>query len=233
MKILTGIATTTHVDKYNEQMGKSALDDMARQIREKYIPQLIEHDPNRQIGVILYGEVFQLADKEYALGIVSGIFENKEEAENFKTGESNNAWEDFRKDLDINKLLQLNNENCQQKNAKVTDSSKLNITDLLAIHLDSTQVLPDGTVYKIKRFIVSVGDLKIEVYPKDHAPQHFHVISKQRNIDARFDIKTLNLLNTKHGNMNEKDIKKIQNFFKLNPFYLKKLKSEYERMNDY
>jgi len=229
MKILTGIASTTHIDRQNEQMEKSALNSMANKIKERFIPQLIEHDPNQYIGVILYGEVFQLKDGEYALGIVSGIFENKDEKEIFKTGQSNNIWQDYKKYLDIGKLRKLNEQNHQSKQISSTPKN-LNIADFLKTHLDSTQVLPDGTVYKIKRFIASTGDLRIEVYPKDHSPQHFHVISKQRKIDARFDIQTLNLINAKQGSIQEKDINKIQNFFKIYPNYLKKLKSEYARM---
>jgi len=229
MKIITGIASTTHIDRHNERMAKSALDSMAEQVKERFIPQLIEHDPNQHIGAGLYGEVFQLKDGEYALGIVSGIFENNEEKEIFKTGQPNNVWQDYKKYLDIDELLKLNKQNHQTKQINFF-SQDSNIADLLETHLDSTQVLPDGTVYKIKRFIASTGDLRIEVYPKDHSPQHFHVISRQRKIDARFDIATLNLINTKLGSIQEKDIKKIQNFFNIFPDCLKKLRNEHARM---
>jgi len=229
MKITTGIASTTHIDRHNERMAKSALDGMAEQIKKRFIPQLIEHDQNQHIGVVLYGEVFQLKDSEYALGIVSGIFENEEEREKYKTGRPNVAWQDYKKYLDIDELLKMNEQNHQA--SQIDPSSKnSNIADLLETHLDSTQVLPDGTVYKIKRFIAATGDLRIEVYPKDHSPQHFHVISKQRGIDARFDIKTLNLINTKQGTIRESDVRKIQNFFKTYPKCLEKLKSEHARL---
>jgi len=229
MIIITGIASTTHIDRHNERMAKSALDGMAKQIKERFIPHLIEHDPNQHIGIILYGEVFQLKDGEYALGIVSGLFENKEEE--FKTRQPNNVWQNYKKYLDIAELQKLKEQNHQSKEIS-SSLKKSNIGDLLEAHLDSTQVLPDGTVYEIKRFIASTGDLRIEVYPKDHNPPHFHVISKQRNIDARFDIETLNLINTKRGSIKEKDVKKIQNFFRTNPDILEKLKKEHERLNN-
>lgn len=231
MIINIGIASTTHIDRHNERMAKSALDDMAEQIKEKFIPQLIEHDPNQHIGVILYGKVFQLNDSEYALGIVSGIFENDYEKENFKTNKSNTVWQDYQKYLDIDELLKMSEQNQQpfQNNSPQKD---FNIADLLEAHLDSTQVLPDGTVYKIKRYIAATGDLRIEVYPKDHEHQpHFHVISKQRGINARFDIKTLALINMKQGKIKESDIKKIQNFFNSNPTILEKLVNEHTRLN--
>ena len=231
MNLTIGIASTTHIDRHNERMAKSALDDMAKQIKEKFIPQLIEHDPNQHIGVLLYGEVFRLKDGEYALGIVSGIFENKKEKERYKTGQPNDVWQNYKKYLNIDELLNFNKQNHQTIQNKPS-SQGLNIADLLERHLDSTQVLPDGTVYKIKKFIAATGDLSIEVYPKDHYPQHFHVISKQREINARFDIKTLNLIDIKHGRIKQKDVKKIQNFFKTNPIILEKLKKEHARLNN-
>lgn len=230
MKITTGIASTTHIDRHNERMAKSALDSMAEQIKDRFIPQLIEHDPNQHIGVLLYGEVFQLNDGEYALGIVSGIFENEQEKKDYKTGDSNKIWQDYKKYLDIDELVKMNEQNKQM--AKANNPKQANIADLLETHLDSTQVLPNGTVYKIKRFIASTGDLKIEVYPKDHEPEHFHVISKQRKINARFDIKTLDHINNKQGSISSSDIKKIQNFFDTHPKMLEFLKNEHARLSN-
>ena len=233
MKIVTGIFSTTHIDRHDERMAKSALDGMAKQIKERFIPQLIEHDPNQHIGAILYGEVFQLKDGEYALGGVSGIFENEQEREKYKTGKSNDVWQDYKKYLDIDELLKMNEQN-HQTNQINNSPKQSNIADLLETHLDSTQILPDGTVYKIKRFIASTGDLRVEVYPKDHEHQpHFHVISKQRRINARFDIKTLDLISMKQGTIRGSDIKKIQNFFKINPTFLEKLKTEHEKLNQF
>jgi len=231
MIINIGIASTTHVDRHNERMAKSALEGMAKQIKEKFIPQLIEHDPNQHIGVVLYGEVFQLQDSEYALGIVSGIFENNDEKEKFETGKSNTVWPNYQKYLNVNELLKMSEQN-QQKSQNNFYKKDFNVADLLETHLDSTQVLPDGTVYKIKRYIAATGDLRIEVYPKDHENQpHFHVISKQRGLNARFDIKTLDLINMKQDKIKESDIKKIQNFFSSNPTILQKLVSEHTRLN--
>ncbi len=72
MNITTAIASTTHIDKHGDRFAKSALDDMARQIKTKFIPHLVEHDPKQQVGAALYGEVFKLGDGEYALGVVTG-----------------------------------------------------------------------------------------------------------------------------------------------------------------
>ncbi len=92
--------------------------------------------------------------------------------------------------------------------------------------------MPDGTVYKIKRFIASTGDLSIDVYAKDHEYEpHFHVISKQRSIDARFDLETLEVISMKTGTIKQSDVKKIKDFFKLRPDKLKFLNDEHKRLN--
>lgn len=229
MKIITGIASTTHLDRHFEKMSKMHLDDFALRINEVYIPQLIEHDWNRQVGVNLYGEVFQLADGEYALGVVSGEFENQSEKDLFKNGDPNTVANDYKKYLNIENLIKINKEisDNQESNVAIPD---LDLAQLLEIHLDSTSQLPNGDIYKTKRFIAGTDDLKVYIYPKDHLPAHFHVISKQRNIDARFDIYTLELINMKKGNIKNVDIKKIKNFFETNPLERKKLITEYERL---
>jgi len=228
MKIGIGIASTTHIDRHNERMAKSALDGMADQIKEKYIPQLVEHDWNRHVGVLLYGEVFQLKDGEYALGVVTGLFENEDEKNEFKSGQPNRVWQNYKHYLNTEELIRLSD----QKKPDLVNQNRIpvNVADLLETHLDSTQVLPDGRVYKIKRFIAATGDLRIEVYPKDHEPSHFHVISKQRGINARFDIHTLELVNMKEGKIKKDDIKKIQDFFRISPTFLNRLRNEHSRM---
>ena len=230
MKIITAIASTTHIDSHGERFAKSALDGMAKQIKESYIPHLIEHDPNKHIGAVLYGEVFQLGDNEYALGVVAGIFENDDERIMCESGKLNKLWATGKKHLDINKLLKMHANNGSKGHSKPPSTRTL--ADLLETHLDSTKVLPDGKVYKIKRYIASVGGLRIEVYPKDHKHQpHFHVISKQRSINARFDLASLELINLKSGKIKQDDIKKIQNFFKLRPDKLEELRQEHRRLN--
>lgn len=228
MKIGIGIASTTHIDRHNERMAKSALDGMADQIKGKYIPQLVEHDWNRHVGVLLYGEVFQLKDGEYALGVVAGLFENEDEKNKFKSGQPNKVWQNYKHYLNTEELIGLSN----RKEPDLVSQNRIpvNVADLLETHLDSTQVLPDGRVYKIKRFIAATGDLRIEVYPKDHEPSHFHVISKQRGINARFDIHTLELVNMKEGKIKKDDIKKIQDFFRISPTLLNRLRNEHSRM---
>ncbi len=226
MKIIVAIASTTHIDLHNQRMAKIALDGMAEQIRSKYIPQLIEHDPNRMIGVLLEGKVIEMDDGEFALYVVGGIFDNEEEKHSYEIGSKNLVW---RKYSDY--LNEVNTE-IKQKDIYSTkkESEDLSITDLLEIHLDSTKIWIDGSVYFVKHFIASTKDLSIHVYPKDHWPAHFHVISKQRNIDARFDLDTLDLISEKRGLITQADIKKIKHLLQFNPIIFDKLRSEHARL---
>lgn len=227
MKITTGIASTTHVDRHGEKMSKQTLVSMAEEINKKFIPLLIEHDFNRQIGINLYAKVFQLDDGEFALGVVCGVFENSAEKEKYKARRTN-TFKRGEEYLDIQKLKRV-----QEKNiiSRKKPERYNNIAKLLETHLDTTEILPDGRVYKVKRFIAQVNDLKIEIYPKDHYPPHFHVISRSRDINARFDLITLEHLNNKAGNIKQKDVKKIQNFFITHPDFYNKLRNEHLRFN--
>jgi len=230
MKIITAIASTTHIDRHNERMSKQALDGMAVQIRTKYIPMLIDHDFNKQIGILLYGEVVALKDGEFALCVVSGSFETDKDKDKYPVGRSNTVWKKYCHY--INNAEKMCNENLSKSKTEVISKPKTdpNIADLLETHLDSTQVLPDGTVYKIKKFIAATGDLRIEVYPMDHYPAHFHIVSKKRNLNARFDLNTLEFISVKRGMIKSDDIKKIQNFFKISPEMLNKLKNEHKKL---
>lgn len=230
MKIIMGIASTTHVDKHGDRFARSALDGMARQIKEEFIPNLVEHDPKQQVGTVLYGEVFKLGDGEYALGVVTGFFENDHERKMYRSGKPNALWAKSKKHLDIDELLKMHENNPNKGDIKAPSNPTL--ADLLEMHLDSTQVLPNGTVYKIKRYIASTHDLRVEVYPDDHKCQpHFHVISRQRSINARFDLETLEVISMQTGKITPSDIKKIQNFFQLRPDKFEYLKQEHQRLN--
>lgn len=230
MKFITGIASTTHIDKHGDRFAKSALDDMAGQIKKKFIPNLVDHNPKQQIGAALYGEVFKLDDGEYALAIVTGIFEDSREKEMCEAGKPNILWVEGKKHLDTDELMKMHENNPNKGHAQIP--SRRTVADLLETHLDSTQVAPDGKVYKVKRFIASTGDLSIDVYANDHKYEpHFHVISKQRAINARFDLETLEVISMKTGKIKPNDVKKIQDFFKLRPDKLKFLKDEHKRLN--
>lgn len=226
MRIVTSIASTTHIDRHGERMSKEALDGFAKGICSRLIPVLIEHDPNRQIGVLFYGKVVRLDDGEYALYVVQGLFESEEEKQSYTIGALNKVWKEYTK-----YLSDFTDAQVSKKYAAKIAPKEANLAELLETHLDSTQIWTDGSVYKIKRFIASAGDLEIHVYPKDHLPAHFHVLSKQRDINARFNLENLDLINLKTGKIRESDVRKIKNFFELHPDELAKLRSEHKRMS--
>ncbi len=98
--------------------------------------------------------------------------------------------------------------------------------------LESLRIWKDGRVYIIKGIIDSINDLKICIYPNDHLPPHFHVVSKQKDLNARFNVYTLDFIDMKHGKISKDDIKKIKyHFLERRPQSLEKLRSEYERLN--
>lgn len=62
---------------------------------------------------------------------------------------------------------------------------------------------------EIKQLVAKVNGLKIEIYPDEHPPPHFHV--KSPNIDASFNIENCNLLK---GKIEDRDKKKIEYWHK-------------------
>ena len=215
MKTISAIASTTHVDRRGTRFAKTALDGMIKNIRDKYLPYTKHHDPNQLLGVVLYGEVFQLNDGEFALGVVAGEYENNADRKKYTVGTKNTEFDRYKAELDMDGL-----KLTQSINALVPDpikpinQSKLSITELLALYLDYTRVNDAGQVYEIRQYVSKTDGLEIHVYPKDHQHQeHYHVISKQRSINARFNTKTHQLISTKSGRISQKNIKKIQAFF--------------------
>lgn len=94
MKVITGIASTTHIDLDGDKMAKSALVSMAKQINDHFIPLTIEHKPI-YIGVILCGKVKRLNDGEWGLHIVVGLFETPQEKQKYVHGEPNTVFRNY------------------------------------------------------------------------------------------------------------------------------------------
>ncbi len=103
MKIVTGIVSTTHVDLHRDQMAKEALDDMASQINDRYIPLDINHQ-GTYVGVILAGKVKRMEDGEYGLYGVMGIFETVDEVNRFHYGSNNIIYQNYLNLLENNNM---------------------------------------------------------------------------------------------------------------------------------
>lgn len=116
------------------------------------------------------------------------------------------------------------------QNNNISQYELPDLGEALGKHIDNTKIWTDGRVMFIKAFIDSVNDLKFVLYPKDHNPPHFHVISKSRKINACFSIKPVEYLSDKRGNITNDDIKKIKNFFEVRKSAYEFLLSEYNRL---
>lgn len=94
MKIVTGIASTTHINRDGDRMSKSALLSMAREINDHFIPLDIEHK-GFYTGVILCGKVKKMEDGEWGLYIVAGIFDSSSEKEKYRYREPNTVCKQY------------------------------------------------------------------------------------------------------------------------------------------
>jgi hypothetical protein len=90
------------------------------------------------------------------------------------------------------------------------DNLKLLETKLWYL-LSFCELLPNGQLIEQRKLVKRVNGLKIEIYPNEHPPPHFHI--KSSNIDASFEILSCKLL---HGRVQPKDHKLIIHFHKSN-----------------
>jgi hypothetical protein len=230
LDLQSGIASTTHLDEHGQIIDRKLLDDAAIRIRASYLPLLINHDPDRLIGAVLNARVTQLPDGEYALIVVSGIYESNQDAESFAPGLANTVYQDFESQLDAAEQEARTSDLPRHADVQPTQEGFEGLRERLSLYLSSTQVLPDGSLLLTKRQVVKLGDLKIEVY-RDHEPPHFHVKSVQRGFDARFDIETLEYISNKRSGISPGDIRAVKRYFLDHPDDLDKLRNEYQRMN--
>lgn len=149
----------------------------------------------------------------------------------YSNGAPNTVWQEYERYLGgVREQLALLREGLSEEASPPRKFDPDDIAALLETHLDSTSIWIDGRVSKVKHLIAAAGDLSIHVYPNDHAPAHFHVISKQRGIDVRFSLDILEPINVKKGSLSSRDAKKIKNFFDVYPGKLAQLRTEYARM---
>ena len=62
---------------------------------------------------------------------------------------------------------------------------------------------------EIRQLVARMNGLKIEIYPNEHAPPHFHVTSP--NVNASFSIENCEILN---GKISSNDLNKIRYWHK-------------------
>ena len=81
----------------------------------------------------------------------------------------------------------------------------------LAIILDHLlsggfSVWEDGSLYCIRQLVAKVEGLRIEIRPKEHAPPHFHVVTRE-GMNASFAIETGALL---RGSLGGRELSLVQ-----------------------
>jgi len=64
--------------------------------------------------------------------------------------------------------------------------------------------------YEVKQLIEKVDDLIVVIYTNDHNPPHFHVVNKDKTINAKFKIENGDLIS---GKLTSKQLKKIKAFY--------------------
>lgn len=226
MRLDIGTASTTHTDRHGERFAKRALEGMVEDIGKKYIPYRKNHDPNHHVGVVLCGKVLPLSDGEFGLFVVAAEFENEDERRAFPLGAPNSAWDEYYHYLDD---AEKGFQPYTLSEDEIERVDRNNLAAVLERQLDTTEVSPEGLVYKIKKYIASAGELRLEMHPQDHDPPHFHVTSKQRKIIAKFRVDDLELIREKDTKISRKDVKKIQSLAE-DPHFMRKLSDEYIKL---
>jgi hypothetical protein len=65
---------------------------------------------------------------------------------------------------------------------------------------------------RIKQRVKSIGKYEVHIYSRDHNPPHFHVISKDGSLDAKFRIDDGSLL-SQYGDLRSGILKRINLWF--------------------
>jgi hypothetical protein len=215
------IGATTHVDLHGERFAPEAIDVFVESISKQYYPFLLDHQADKPVGALVSAKKFGFSDGEFGVALLIVFYTSKHAAVSFPAGRTNEQFGELQQLIDIDKLLKAHDH----KIARLEGSApSLSPEEALEAYLSSHIVEEDGRVRVLKHFIAQYGDLKIEVYPADHKPAHFHVVSKQRGINVRFDLASLEVISSKQGKLRSKEAELIRQFLKSNPTVLSNLR---------
>jgi len=84
------------------------------------------------------------------------------------------------------------------------------LTPILEHYFDVVSTINLELGIKTKERIGTIRNMEIKIYANDHNPPHFHVISKDRDIDAKFKIENCEYIS---GKIDSKDLKRIIAFY--------------------
>jgi len=88
------------------------------------------------------------------------------------------------------------------------------LEDLLLNYMEFSEheidFLLENSDYNSKERIKTIKNLRVIIYSNDHNPPHFHVVSKDYKINAKFLIENGELIS---GDIKSKDLKRIKAFY--------------------
>ncbi len=95
-----------------------------------------------------------------------------------------------------------------------TDILEKILTDLLQTYMNYEDWFIDELLVEpnrvIKERVMKIDDLEVLIYTNDHNPPHFHVKTKNKNIDAKFLIETGEYMS---GDIDSKNLKRIKAYY--------------------
>jgi len=218
------IVVTSHLDKHGERFSKKAVVDVVKQIKNKLLPMRFNHDETAgDQGAVLSAVDFKLNDGEIAVGIVAVHFDNDEQRQKYKIGEINPYFDQYKELINVDLLSALND-----MKMLLNEPENMGIREALNAYLNSHYLDDNGKETVRKYNVCNIGDFSIDIFPGDHQPAHFHVLSKQRGINARISVDNLDLISIKAGErkISKRDLKLIKRFFQSQPGQYDKLKRD-------
>jgi hypothetical protein len=97
VKTIRSRVATTHIDRHNERLAREALEGMARDAADHYIPVMWNHDIRYPpLGRVVSAQVVALGDGEYALETITEYWEQGDTVESLR----GDGWRSLRLRID-------------------------------------------------------------------------------------------------------------------------------------
>jgi len=84
------------------------------------------------------------------------------------------------------------------------------LLEYMELDESTIEYLVGNPTIKQKERVTTIKNLKIIIYSNDHNPPHFHVLSNDYNVNAKFLIENGEYLS---GEISNKDLKRIKAFY--------------------
>jgi hypothetical protein len=115
----------------------------------------------------------------------------------------------------------------------ITEPKNEFIFDFISIDLESKIKTECGEIIQKGLFRTDMNRaIRVYIHSNEHLPIHFHVESRQRYLDEKFNINPLEWVKNRILAPGvKKDINYIIKYFTDNPQYLKEIEYEFKRLN--